>query len=39
MNIVQQIVKAAQEDIRIKNSNTDNGIDKFFSSLDLMSAI
>jgi hypothetical protein len=26
MNIVKQIVKAAQEDLKIKNSNTTNGI-------------
>jgi len=25
MNIVKQIVKAAQEDLKIKNSNTANG--------------
>jgi len=28
MNIVKQIVKAAQEDLKIKNSNTINGINQ-----------
>lgn len=33
MNIVKQIVKAAQEDLKIKNANTINGINKLLINM------